>query len=347
MIYDIPPVNNYVGNSSATTFDFNFYIENTSQLEVYLYDSYGTKTKLTENVDYSVNEVRNENGSYITFPLQASEYDILNENQKLSIVLSLPVSQETQYNNSSLLNLSSLEYSLDYITRLIQILSRKIELCIKVEEGESVNPKLYINSIKAMATEVASAKATVNQYLSSTINYYNLNTQTYNAIQQYQERFDALSGITDEITRIENAALKKDGSNITSAFFTEFKDNITDNLKDYIALFGLQNHSSTNLAYFNKDTVFTATVDGWVDFVAMSSTSSPVYYDIYEPNASSSISRYFVIPKLPSGSQNYFTVVKEFLPKDYSIKVTASLAYCFSSTTAMIGDQRIRFTPAI
>ena len=32
------------------------------------------------------------------------------------------------------MNLSSLEYSFDYLTRLVQILKRKLSLCVKVEE---------------------------------------------------------------------------------------------------------------------------------------------------------------------------------------------------------------------
>lgn len=147
MIYDILPVNNYKGNGFNNIFDFDFYIDSASQLKVYLFDEDGIKHELKLNVDYSINEIKNDNGSYITFPIDGSSFELLNENQNISLELDLPFCQETQYNNSSLLNLRTLEYSFDYLTRLIQILKRKLELCVKVEECSSITPKELIESI--------------------------------------------------------------------------------------------------------------------------------------------------------------------------------------------------------
>ena len=147
MIYDIFPVNNYQGNGSSTVFDFDFYIDNASQLKVYLFDSDGAKYLLEHEIDYSLEGEQNPNGGYITFPLEDSNYSILSEGQKLSLELDIPVSQETQYNNSSLLNLGTLEYSFDYLTRLIQILKRKLSLCVKVEECSNNTPEELIKLI--------------------------------------------------------------------------------------------------------------------------------------------------------------------------------------------------------
>ena len=149
MIYDISPVNNYVGNDATTIFDFNFYIDNASQIKVYLFDEDNLKRTLVLDLDYSISGVKNINGGFITFPIEGSSYPILKSNQKLSIELDIPVSQETEFNNSSLLNLSSLEYSFDYLTRLIQILKRKISLCVKVEECSDNTPEDLLNSINS------------------------------------------------------------------------------------------------------------------------------------------------------------------------------------------------------
>lgn len=149
MIYDISPVNNYVGNDTTTLFDFNFYIDNASQIKVYLFDENNIKHTLTMDLDYSVNGSKSLNGGSVTFPLEGSSYSILKSNQKLSIELDIPASQETEFNNSSLLNLSSLEYSFDYLTRLIQILKRKISLCVKVEECSNNTPEDLMNSINS------------------------------------------------------------------------------------------------------------------------------------------------------------------------------------------------------
>ena len=139
MIYDISPVNKYNGNNSSTQFDFDFYIENASQLNVFHYDSQDNKTQLEYNVDYSIHETGNSEGSYITFPITGSEYSVLSDTEKISLELTLPISQETQYNNSSLLNLESLEYSFDYLTRICQIQARQLNRAIKVQETSSID----------------------------------------------------------------------------------------------------------------------------------------------------------------------------------------------------------------
>ena len=138
MIYDVLPVNNYTGNNSTTMFDFNFYIENENQLKVYIINSDDTVNELVYGKDYSINEFGNENGSYITFPLESSTYSVLADNQNISINLYLPILQQTQYENSSLLNLNSLEYSLDYLTRLSKVQE-------KVKDKIMIIPRVYTN----------------------------------------------------------------------------------------------------------------------------------------------------------------------------------------------------------
>lgn len=199
MIHEILPINNYTGNNSATTFDFDFYIENANQLKVYHFDSLKIKRELALNVDYSINELRNPNGSYITFPLQGSSYSVLQETENLSLELSLPISQETQYNNSSLLNLEALEYSFDYLTRLIQILSRKVSLCVSVEECSDTSPQELLEYINSKAIQVNNLADAVSDY--------------YNDISEIDERFDTYSSQLDSID--DKAA--KDLSNLSSA----------------------------------------------------------------------------------------------------------------------------------
>lgn len=153
MIYDILPVNNYLGNNSATLFEFDFLIDDSSQLAVYLFDEDGSKHKLIQDIDYSVENIQNQHGGHIIFPISGSKYNILNDKQKISLELDIPTSQETQYNNSSLLNLSAIEYSFDYLTRLVQIIKRKLSLCVKVEECSENTPQDLLNSINNSAIE--------------------------------------------------------------------------------------------------------------------------------------------------------------------------------------------------
>lgn len=167
MIYDILPVNNYVGNNSTTIFDFDFYIENENQLNVYFFDENEYKIRLECNKDYTINEFKNINGSYIIFPIQGSSYNVLSDKQKISLELSLPICQNTQYNNSDGLNYEALEYSFDYVTRLIQILSRKLSLCVKVEECSNKTPQELIQAINDMSYQAIQSANSCIQSLNS------------------------------------------------------------------------------------------------------------------------------------------------------------------------------------
>ena len=211
MIYDILPINNYKGNNSSTTFDFDFYIDNKNQLNVYHFDENKIKRLLQLDIDYSINEVKNKNGSYITFPLEGSEFSILNEKENLSLELTLPVSQETQYNNSSLLNLEVLEYSFDYLTRLVQILSRKLDLCVKVEECSETTPKEIIDDVNTKAIAVDSALTTVLNSKKE-IEDYNSNIQTINQkITTYSEKFDKIDELETNKSNIDLSNLSNRG----------------------------------------------------------------------------------------------------------------------------------------
>lgn len=171
MIYDISPVNSYTGNGVTTKFDFDFYIENESQLNVYKYNALGAKFKLIYNVDYSINEFKNINGSYIIFPINNSSHGILAQNERISLELTLPISQDTQYNNSSLLNLEELEYSFDYLTRLVQIFAKKFDSCILLSDYTSSN-------ISELIQQVINCSSTAQETYQNIINYeYNIATQ--------------------------------------------------------------------------------------------------------------------------------------------------------------------------
>lgn len=147
MIPDKNPYNNWNGNGSTTTFDFDFYIEDETQLAVYHTNSKGVQTLLKYGTDYSINELQNENGSFINFPLASSTYSVLSENEVISLCLTLPITQENPYSKSSYLNLEALEYSLDYLTRICQIISRQMERSVKTQEGSSQTAEELVQAL--------------------------------------------------------------------------------------------------------------------------------------------------------------------------------------------------------
>ena len=146
-VSSIVPVNNYAGNNSATKFDFDFYIENEEELLVQHTNKAGYQTTLKLNTDYTISKIGSENGGYIIFPAQDSSYKVLQEDELITLSLNLKIVQEKEFKNSSKLNLNMLENALDYVTRLIQILNRKMERAVKVKEGINVAPDKLMENI--------------------------------------------------------------------------------------------------------------------------------------------------------------------------------------------------------
>lgn len=152
MIPEVAPYNNWSGDETTTRFDFDFYIENASQLLVEHTDEYGHVTTLQNGVDYTINELGNINGSFITFPKAGSSYGILELHEVISLRLQLPIAQESEYGTSGELDLDSLEYSLDYLTRLIQIHAREVERCVKIQEGSTLTPDELVSNLYSAQT---------------------------------------------------------------------------------------------------------------------------------------------------------------------------------------------------
>ncbi len=151
------PVNNYVGNGVNKIFDFDFPIENKSELTVTHISKEGIRKELVLGLDYVINEQENNNdgfksyGQNITFPLSSSSYDVLKEGEQISLALNLPIEQQKELKNSSKLNLSTFEWCLDYLTRLIQILNRKMERTVKVQEGTVIDVDKLVKNIEDIA----------------------------------------------------------------------------------------------------------------------------------------------------------------------------------------------------
>ena len=87
MIPEVEPYNNWAGDGTTTQFDFDFYIENSSQLVVEYINSSGTRTTLTNDVDYTINEIGSESGSYITYPKSGSSHTVLQTGEVISLQL--------------------------------------------------------------------------------------------------------------------------------------------------------------------------------------------------------------------------------------------------------------------
>lgn len=159
MIPEVNPYNNYRGDGVATLFDYDFFIQNGSQLIVEHIDENDVVTRLEENIDYEIVVIEEEFAGYIKFPIEDSKFGILQENETLSLQLTLPFEQISEYGQSSLLDLNSIEFSYDYLTRLCQILKRQMERSVKVNEGSEATPEQLLETINNNAIVSTNAAA--------------------------------------------------------------------------------------------------------------------------------------------------------------------------------------------
>ena len=197
------PVSNCWGNNSAREFPFNFFIEKESELLVEHTNLNGVKSILENGVDYSIHEVGNKEGSYITFPLADSRYNTLawdtssDKKELLTISLNLPIEQSAEFENSGDLSKKNLELSFDYAIRLIQILSRTISKAVKVKEGDEATPDQLIESLndsKRVATEAANLATSKAE-------------ESLNNANTAKEKADIATAKTQEVTETYNNAM--------------------------------------------------------------------------------------------------------------------------------------------
>lgn len=270
MIPDKNPYNNWNGNGSTTTFDFDFYIEDETQLAVYHTNSKGVQTLLKYGTDYSINELQNENGSFINFPLASSTYSVLSENEVISLCLTLPITQENPYSKSSYLNLEALEYSLDYLTRICQIISRQMERSVKTQEGSSQTAEELVQALnEAQVNAAASASEAANSASGANISALNSENSANLASEKasfIQEKADLISAnaqaiLTKATTSLNNLTadgearfdckVNTDGSNLT---------NVSNVFKAKIVNWGIPDYDSR--INTGKQTPYTAPCDG-------------------------------------------------------------------------------------
>lgn len=217
------PVTNYYGNNQATLFSFHFLIENENQIMVTHTDLEGKETVLKYGIDYELHyEYPDEQGrtSYdasnfggkITFPIEGSEYSVLQWDEKtntrevLSIALTLPIEQPSEYNDSSELNLENLEYSFDYLTRICQILSRELELTMKVAEGSGDNMSLRLPQPKANNVFKWNEEATAIENYDILAEYDKFKTETKQEFQEQENEFQAI--VNEQIQGLDSRVEK-------------------------------------------------------------------------------------------------------------------------------------------
>lgn len=208
MIPETPPYNNWIGDGVCTQFDFDFLVEAASQLIVVYINSSAVRATLVKDVDYSIHEIGNKNGSYITFPIAGSQYSVLGPTEIISLKMGLPIIQEDEYGKSADLDFKTLEHSFDYLTRICQIQQRELDRAVKVQEGAQTTPDALIEIINTQvaASQVsataaaASASSAVSSANIAIINATAAETSYNSTVNKYNE---VVSTVANEKVAIE------------------------------------------------------------------------------------------------------------------------------------------------
>ena len=213
MIPDKEPVNNWNGNSSNVNFDFDFLINSEDELLVLHTDAAGIQTTLKLNIDYTINQTGNADGSYITFPILGSSYKTLGDDEKITLMLNIPIAQTSPYGTSAKLNLKSLEFSLDYIVRLIQMVNRKADRSVKVQEGSENTPDDLIESLN---------QAQINAENSANFAATKAQEANNSAIKAEEQ----VEIATQNVEKSKNWAIKLDGPVENQEYSSKYNANI-------------------------------------------------------------------------------------------------------------------------
>jgi len=122
----------YNGNGVTTAFDYEFRVLNEGHLRVVHTDATGTETDLTLNSDYTVTGVGDAGGGQVivtTPPAGASGDDPA---EKITILLDVPFTQETDLENQGAYYAETVEAALDLAVMRDQQLQEQIDRSLKI-----------------------------------------------------------------------------------------------------------------------------------------------------------------------------------------------------------------------
>ena len=301
-VSSIEPVNNYKGNGSTQKFDFDFYVEDASQLEVYLTNGAGLQTKLAYNTDYTIHEFKNKNGSYITYPASVSSHGVLTADETISLVLALPIVQDKEYENSGALHLDTLEYSLDYLTLLIQILSRRISRALKIQEGLDIDMDKLSSSLVIAANNAENINTAAENI--QNINAAGSSISSINAVCADLENVDFLAENIDYVHNVQiwtegtDDEVQAIGGEHSAKGWAEFSTNANVSLSNLNAAGGKKLREVLEIGAPIASLSNTLNDDEiWLEGASVSKTAYAELYAVYGDRYGST-STHFTLPNL-------------------------------------------------
>ena len=141
----------YVGNGSATTFDFDFPVRESKHIEVKLLSPEFVSTALTEGSDYSIlpkgGSFPTDTGGTVTYPISSSGLEPLPDGWSITINRIVPYTQPDVYPDNSALNPKIIEGSLDNLEMQIQQINDGVNKAVKVPDGSQFDNDEFVARI--------------------------------------------------------------------------------------------------------------------------------------------------------------------------------------------------------
>lgn len=157
-------IERYVGDGSQSVWPITFPFFDSEDVKACIVDSSGTQVDLTYGTDYTVTSTTDSIGGSLQYNLA--------DGQELTIWLSLPYIQETDFYNTGPLNAEVLEDAFDRLTLMAQQLQAESDRAVKVSTSSTETPDelldmLFTGRDLAVASASAASDSEANAALSA------------------------------------------------------------------------------------------------------------------------------------------------------------------------------------
>ncbi len=177
----------YAGNGSATSFSTTFKFLDPEHVRCVFTTIDGEDVELVLDTDYTVTGEGEDAGGTVTFPAGASSFSTLASGETLTIYREVPLTQETDWENSDEIDVEEVEAADDKLTMIAQQLSETLGRSIKVPVSSS------LTDVECQLPEAGKAliwNATADGILNGDVDVTTLGATAY------REEFTATDGQT-------------------------------------------------------------------------------------------------------------------------------------------------------
>lgn len=154
----------------------------------------GVDAQLVYGIDYSVEMLEGGGGSCVAS---------LAQDEKMTLFLDVPLTQDTDLRNAGKLNADVIERMSDKLTLALQQLREDLERCVQVPATSSTTPEQLMQNLTEAAAKAASAKNELLVIKEETLQFKNDSVAQVGLAAA--EVVKAQGGVSDAVTLVSNA----------------------------------------------------------------------------------------------------------------------------------------------